>query len=64
MLLGTNALQWAALNNFAGVVRYIIEVVHVAAQHGQATFLNHIVGRYRADYDAPDNDGRSPLDLI
>ncbi|KAK3414025.1 hypothetical protein EUGRSUZ_I02519 [Eucalyptus grandis] len=105
---GYYALQWAALNNFADVVQYIIEnggnvnatdnlkqtalhwaavrgsvavadvllqngawveaadingyrAVHVAAQYGQTAFLNHIVGRYHADNDAPDNDGRSPL---
>ncbi|XP_052192027.1 probable protein S-acyltransferase 23 isoform X2 [Diospyros lotus] len=36
-------------------------VVHVAAQYGQTTFLNHIIAKYQADFDVPDNDGRSPL---
>ncbi|XP_059647933.1 probable protein S-acyltransferase 23 isoform X2 [Cornus florida] len=35
--------------------------VHVAAQYGQTAFLYHIVAKYHADFDAPDNDGRSPL---
>ena len=35
--------------------------IHVAAQYGQAAFLNHIISKYNADFDAPDNDGRSPL---
>ncbi|XP_070662813.1 probable protein S-acyltransferase 23 isoform X2 [Malus domestica] len=35
--------------------------VHVAAQYGQTSFLNHIVAIYHADFDAPDNEGRSPL---
>lgn len=40
---------------------YFQQAVHVAAQYGQTTFLNHIVAKYNADFDAPDNDGRSPL---
>lgn len=35
--------------------------VHIAAQYGQTAFLNHIVAKYHAEYDAPDNCGRSPL---
>ncbi|KAK6136447.1 hypothetical protein DH2020_029803 [Rehmannia glutinosa] len=105
---GFYPLQWAALNNFADIVQYIIErggevnakdnagqtalhwaavrgsiaaadvllqngarveaadvngyrAVHVAAQYGQTAFLNHIVAKYHADFDVPDNDGRSPL---
>ncbi|KAK1300060.1 putative S-acyltransferase [Acorus calamus] len=34
---------------------------HVAAQYGQTAFLYQIITRYGADFDAPDNDGRSPL---
>lgn len=37
------------------------QAVHVAAQYGQTAFLNHIVAKHGADFDAPDNDGRSPL---
>lgn len=105
---GYYALQWASLNNFPDVARYIIEhggdvnqndnvrqtalhwgavrgsiavadvllqnggrveaadvngyrAVHVAAQYGQTGFLNHIGAKYRADFDAVDNEGRSPL---
>lgn len=39
----------------------LLQAVHVAAQYGQTAFLYHIVAKYHADYDAPDNDGRSPL---
>lgn len=42
-------------------VDILYQAVHVAAQYGQTTFLNHIIARYGADFDAPDNDGRSPL---
>lgn len=38
-----------------------MQAVHVAAQYGQTAFLNHIVAKYHADFDVPDNDGRSPL---
>lgn len=105
---GYYALQWAALNNFADIMLYIIDhggdvnaadntkqtalhwaavrgsiaaadvlllngarveasdmngfrAVHVAAQYGQTAVLNHIVAKYGADFDAPDNEGRSPL---
>ncbi|KAL0403861.1 UNVERIFIED_CONTAM: protein S-acyltransferase 24 [Sesamum radiatum] len=34
---------------------------HVAAQYGQTAFLCHIVTKWNADPDVPDNDGRSPL---
>lgn len=37
------------------------QAVHVAAQYGQTTFLNHIISKYGVDFDALDNDGRSPL---
>ncbi|CAH9079753.1 unnamed protein product [Cuscuta europaea] len=105
---GYYPLQWAALNNFADIVQYIIEhggnvhandntgetalhwsavrgsiaaadvllqngaqvevadsngyrAVHIAAQCGQTAFIYHIVTKYQADFDVPDNDGRSPL---
>ncbi|TXG61922.1 hypothetical protein EZV62_013285 [Acer yangbiense] len=34
---------------------------HVAAQYGQTAFLYHVVSKWNADPDVPDNDGRSPL---
>lgn len=39
----------------------LLQAAHVAAQYGQTSFLNHIVAKYHADFDAPDNEGRSPL---
>lgn len=38
-----------------------MQAVHVAAQYGQTAFINHLVAKYHADFDAPDRDGRSPL---
>jgi hypothetical protein len=38
-----------------------MQAVHVAAQYGQTAFLNHLIVKYHADFDVPDNDGRSPL---
>ncbi|KAI4375920.1 hypothetical protein MLD38_013734 [Melastoma candidum] len=105
---GYYPLQWACLNNFPEVARYIIQhggnvnatdnmkqtalhwaavhgavacadllidfdapvdaadingyrAVHVAAQYGQTAFLNHLVAVHNAEYDVPDNDGRTPL---
>ncbi|KAG7011581.1 putative protein S-acyltransferase 23, partial [Cucurbita argyrosperma subsp. argyrosperma] len=41
--------------------RHETQAVHVAAQYGQTAFLNHIVAKFHADFDVPDNEGRSPL---
>ncbi|XP_044463692.1 protein S-acyltransferase 24-like isoform X2 [Mangifera indica] len=38
-----------------------LQTTHVAAQYGQTAFLYHIVSKWNADPDTPDNDGRSPL---
>lgn len=38
-----------------------MQSTHVAAQYGQTAFLYHIVSKWNADPDVPDNDGRSPL---
>lgn len=51
---------------FSPIVCYLyttclMQAVHVAAQYGQTAFLNHIVVKYQADFDAPDNEGRSPI---
>ncbi|KAL7239632.1 hypothetical protein ACSBR2_005514 [Camellia fascicularis] len=40
---------------------YGYQTTHVAAQYGQTAFLYHIVTKWNADPDVPDNDGRSPL---
>ncbi|KAF5444255.1 hypothetical protein F2P56_036743 [Juglans regia] len=69
------ALHWAAVRGAIGVADVLLQngarveavdvngyrAVHVAAQYGQTAFLNHIVAKYQADFDAPDNEGRSPL---
>ncbi|XVF45778.1 hypothetical protein PTKIN_Ptkin02bG0233700 [Pterospermum kingtungense] len=69
------ALHWAAVRGSIAVADVLLQngarveaadfngyrAVHIAAQYGQTAFLNHIVAKYHADYDAPDNDGRSPL---
>lgn len=69
------ALHWAAVRGSVTVADILLQngarveasdlngyrAVHVAAQYGQTTFLNHIIAKYNADFDAPDNDGRSPL---
>ncbi|KAF5951184.1 hypothetical protein HYC85_009128 [Camellia sinensis] len=69
------ALHWAAVRGSIAAADVLLQngarveaadvngyrAVHVAAQYGQTTFLNHVVAKYHADFDAPDNDGRSPL---
>ncbi|XP_037491082.1 probable protein S-acyltransferase 23 isoform X1 [Jatropha curcas] len=69
------ALHWAAVRGSISVADVLVQngarveaadlngyrAVHVAAQYGQTAFLNLIVAKYHADFDAPDNDGRSPL---
>ncbi|XP_047321320.1 protein S-acyltransferase 24-like isoform X2 [Impatiens glandulifera] len=40
---------------------YGYHATHVAAQYGQTAFLYHVVTKWNADPDIPDNDGRSPL---
>lgn len=69
------ALHWAAVRGSIAVADVLLQnggrveatdvngyrAVHVAAQYGQTAFLNHIIVKYHADFDAPDNDGRSPL---
>ena len=39
----------------------LLQAVHIAAQYGQTAFLNFIVAKFHAEFDVPDNDGRSPL---
>lgn len=69
------ALHWAAVRGSIAAADVLLQngawveatdvngyrPVHVAAQYGQTDFLNHIVAKYHADSDAPDNEGRSPL---
>ncbi|XP_057976835.1 probable protein S-acyltransferase 23 [Malania oleifera] len=69
------ALHWAAVRGSIAAADVLFQnggwveaadlngyrAAHVAAQYGQTAFLNHIVAKYHADFDAPDNNGRSPL---
>ncbi|XP_010268638.1 PREDICTED: probable protein S-acyltransferase 23 isoform X2 [Nelumbo nucifera] len=69
------ALHWAAVRGSIAAADVLLQngarveaadvngyrAVHVAAQYGQTAFLNHIIVRYGAEFDMPDNDGRSPL---
>ncbi|XP_054793452.1 probable protein S-acyltransferase 23 [Prosopis cineraria] len=69
------ALHWAAVRGATTVADLLLEngarleaadlhgyrAVHVAAQYGQTAFLNHIIAKYNADFDAPDYEGWSPL---
>ncbi|XP_022938163.1 protein S-acyltransferase 24-like [Cucurbita moschata] len=52
-------LQEGAIVNAADMYGY--QTTHVAAQYGQTAFLYHVVSKWNADPDIPDNDGRSPL---
>ncbi|PKA46899.1 putative S-acyltransferase [Apostasia shenzhenica] len=51
----------ATLSNYLYSCWSLHQSAHVAAQYGQTAFLNHIVAKHGADFDAPDNDGRTPL---
>ncbi|MQL94559.1 hypothetical protein Taro_027210 [Colocasia esculenta] len=69
------ALHWAAVRGSIAAADVLLDngarveaadvngyrAVHVAAQYGQTGFLNHIVAKHGADFDAGDNDGRTPL---
>lgn len=73
--LRQTALHWAAVRGSIAVADVLLQnggrvetadangyrAVHVAAQYGQTGFLNHIGAKYCADFDAVDNEGRSPL---
>uniref|UniRef100_A0A1J3HW84 S-acyltransferase n=1 Tax=Noccaea caerulescens TaxID=107243 RepID=A0A1J3HW84_NOCCA len=68
-------LHWAAVKGSVDVADLLLQngarieatdvngfrAVHVASQYGQTAFLNHIIVDYAADYNALDNEGRSPL---
>ncbi|KAG7583774.1 Ankyrin repeat [Arabidopsis suecica] len=68
-------LHWAAVKGSIDVADLLLQngarieavdvngfrAVHVASQYGQTAFLNHIIVDYAADYNALDNEGRSPL---
>lgn len=72
---GQTALHWCAVRGAIQVAELLLQegarvntadmygyqTTHVAAQYGQTAFLYHIVTKWNADPDVPDNDGRSPL---
>ncbi|XP_010520556.1 PREDICTED: protein S-acyltransferase 24-like isoform X1 [Tarenaya hassleriana] len=72
---GQTALHWSAVRGAIQVAELLLQegarvdaadmygyqTTHVAAQYGQTAFLCHIVSKWNADPDIPDNDGRSPL---
>nr|CAD1831830.1 unnamed protein product [Ananas comosus var. bracteatus] len=72
---GQTALHWSAVRGHIQVAELLLkegarvdaadfygyQTTHVAAQYGQTAFLYHIVAKWNADPDVPDNDGRSPL---
>ncbi|KAF7806456.1 Protein S-acyltransferase 24 [Senna tora] len=72
---GQTALHWSAVRGSTQVAEVLLQegarvnaadiygyqTAHVAAQYGQTAFLYHIVSKWNADPDVPDNDGRSPL---
>ncbi|WCJ29949.1 Ankyrin repeat family protein with DHHC zinc finger domain [Euphorbia peplus] len=72
---GQTALHWSAVRGAIQVAELLLQEgarveavdmygyqsTHVAAQYGQTSFLYHIVSKWNADPDVPDNDGRCPL---
>ncbi|KAH6793486.1 Ankyrin repeat family protein with DHHC zinc finger domain-containing protein [Perilla frutescens var. hirtella] len=72
---GQTALHWAAVRGSIAAADVLLQngarveaddfngyrAVHVAAQYGQTAFVNYIVAKFHADFDVPDNHGRSPL---
>ncbi|CAN0901130.1 Protein S-acyltransferase 24 [Linum grandiflorum] len=72
---GQTALHWSAVRGAVQVAELLLQegarvnaadiygyqITHVAAQYGQTAFLYHVVSKWNADPDVPDNDGRSPL---
>ncbi|KAJ3679152.1 hypothetical protein LUZ60_017163 [Juncus effusus] len=72
---GQTALHWSAVRGHIQVAELLLkegakidaadlygyQTTHVAAQYGQTQFLYHVVAKWNADPDLPDNDGRSPL---
>lgn len=74
-MTGQTALHWSAVRGAIQVADLLLEegarvnasdaygyqTTHVAAQYGQTAYLYHIVTKWNADPDIPDNEGRSPL---
>ncbi|KAJ9548705.1 hypothetical protein OSB04_021248 [Centaurea solstitialis] len=74
-LTGQTALHWSAVRGSIQAAELLLhegaqihaadvygyQTTHVAAQYGQTSLLYHIVTKWNADPDTPDNDGRTPL---
>ncbi|XP_024631328.1 protein S-acyltransferase 24 [Medicago truncatula] len=72
---GQTALHWSAVRGCIEVAelllkegaelnsadKYGYQTTHVAAQYGHTAFLYHLVSKWNAEPDVPDNEGRSPL---
>ncbi|XP_051203261.1 protein S-acyltransferase 24 [Lolium perenne] len=72
---GQTALHWSSVRGHVQVAELLLkegakvdaadlygyQATHVAAQYGQTTFIYHVVAKWNANPDVPDNDGRSPL---
>ncbi|KAK4783796.1 hypothetical protein SAY86_018164 [Trapa natans] len=72
---GQTALHWSAVRGAIQVTELLLregarvnaadiygyQPTHVAAQYGQTSFLYHLVCKWNAEPDVPDNDGRTPL---
>ncbi|XP_068641629.1 protein S-acyltransferase 24-like [Aristolochia californica] len=72
---GQTALHWSAVRGAIQVAELLLQegarvnaadlcgyqTTHVAGQYGQTAFVFHVVTKWNADPDIPDNDGRSPL---
>jgi len=72
---GQSALHWTAVRGSIQAAELLLQsgarlecadsrgyrVTHVAAQYGHTSFIYHLITKWGAEVDAPDNDGRSPL---
>ncbi|KAL8136967.1 hypothetical protein V2J09_002968 [Rumex salicifolius] len=72
---GQTALHWSAVRGAIQVAELLLQegshldaadvygyqATHVAAQYGQTAYLYHVVTKWNADADVPDNEGRTPL---
>lgn len=72
---GQTALHWTAVRGSVQVAELLLQhgarlevadshgyrTTHVAAQYGHTYLLYHLVTKWGAEFDAPDNDSRSPL---
>ncbi|KAK4781261.1 hypothetical protein SAY87_017367 [Trapa incisa] len=73
--IGQTALHWTAVRGSVQAAELLLREgarvnaadihgylpTHVAAQYGQTALLYHLVSKWNAEPDVPDNDGRTPL---